>query len=565
MNKKRDGKVRISLKLKFSILIIIILTILLTVTSVYSGYQTLRTNEAFLTRILIENTKTTLRPFGRILRQQLLLGDTLGISDTMSQVKQMENIQYALLFDRSRQIIERSETYSKQTFAAAENRIAPLFKRKGLTITPPFDPDHVRDVYAFSYAFFTERAGDSQAEEKQLVGMLYVKLSTGALRGLLDQLREKMMLNLGIVLLIGLAAAVILAVGFSGNMVRPIRYLTDGTEIIGGGNLNHVIRIDRNDEIGLLARNFNSMTERIRDVLENLEEKVAERTRELQKTLDRVQALKEQQDGDYFLTARIIKPLVHNRVRSASVKLSAYMKQKQQFKFRNRESELGGDICISDRMKLRGERYAVFLNADAMGKSVQGSGGAIVIGIVFNSLLRQTKEGKTFQQLTPDLWLKYCYKEVQNSFVQFDGSMYISATIGLINETTGQFYFINAEHPWTVLYRDKQAAFVEEELEIHKFGMPLNAPPKTIHVRQLQLEDGDILIAGSDGKDDLAIGVDEENERVINEDETNFLRLVEQADGNLDDIVNRIYNFGEPTDDISLIHVEFSPGESGAV
>ncbi len=72
-----------------------------------------------------------------------------------------------------------------------------------------------------------------------------------------------------------------------------------------------------------MAKSFNKMARsikagrmRLQQYAEQLEEKVKERTHELQTTLKDVQALKAQQDGDYFLTTLLLKPLGVNEVDS---------------------------------------------------------------------------------------------------------------------------------------------------------------------------------------------------------------------------------------------------------
>lgn len=75
------------------------------------------------------------------------------------------------------------------------------------------------------------------------------------------------------------------------NIVRPIKHLTDVTTDISRGNLNRVIDIDRDDEIGYLAKSFHTMQESVRkrtkeleDHKNNLESIVEARTRELKDT-----------------------------------------------------------------------------------------------------------------------------------------------------------------------------------------------------------------------------------------------------------------------------------------
>lgn len=141
--------------------------------------------------------------------------------------------------------------------------------------------------------------------------------------------------------------------------------------------------------------------------------------------------LKESQDGDYFLTTQIISPLFKNLNSSDYIQTDFLMKQKKSFVFKGRKRELGGDICITGNLNFRGTEYTMFINADAMGKSMQGAGGAIVMGTVINSILSRNA-GRTIN-VQPKQWLTSTYNELQNVFIEFDGSMMISCFLGLIS------------------------------------------------------------------------------------------------------------------------------------
>lgn len=90
----------------------------------------------------------------------------------------------------------------------------------------------------------------------------------------------------GVNLIIALAA-VLLAVVASLSMTRsiadPIVDLADTATQIANGALDHTAAVVRNDEIGALARAFNSMTAQLRDLINSLENRVDERTRALRK------------------------------------------------------------------------------------------------------------------------------------------------------------------------------------------------------------------------------------------------------------------------------------------
>ncbi|MEM7181843.1 MAG: SpoIIE family protein phosphatase [Spirochaetota bacterium] len=349
----------------------------------------------------------------------------------------------------------------------------------------------------------------------------------------------------------------------SGALVNPLESLLEGLRKVRKGNLDIRIPVKVQDEIGYLTTSFNNMVESIADAKVRLEEysnqledKVKERTQKLQLTLDEVKQLKTQQDGDYFLTTLLLKPLGENKPYKGNVHVEFFVKQKKQFQFRKKEHDIGGDICISQEIQLRDRKFIVFLNADAMGKSMQGAGGILVLGAVFQSIIQRTNSYNAFSDTSPEKWVKSAFKEMHKIFESFDGSMLISLIFGLVDEETGLVYYINAEHPWLILYRDGTAEFIEKELSFRKLGTP--GLQTELYVSTFAMQPGDILLVGSDGKDDLVL---EErsatSNRVINEDESLFLKRVEEAEGNIHKIFEMISERYELMDDFSLLSIQY--------
>ncbi|MBM9501269.1 SpoIIE family protein phosphatase [Leptospira sp. 201903071] len=304
----------------------------------------------------------------------------------------------------------------------------------------------------------------------------------------------------------------------------------------------------------ILANKFVRLNEEVEELNEDLEKKVERRTEELKQSLEQVNRLKIQQDADYFLTSLLINPLSSNKNTSQTVKTEFYTKQKKSFEFKGKTYEIGGDILISGNVELSGKRYVVFVNGDAMGKSIQGAGGALVMGTVFNTIL--TRSGINSQkEKSPERWLKEAFLELQKIFESFDGSMYISIVLGLVEESSGLLYYINAEHPWTVLYRDRVASYIEDELTLRKIGIPENEQHLTI--KTFRMLPGDTIVIGSDGRDDLLIGKAED--RVINEDQDQFLRRVEEGAADLKEVYDRIVKFGALVDDFTLLKITYHP------
>lgn len=353
---------------------------------------------------------------------------------------------------------------------------------------------------------------------------------------------------------------------FYGTLIRPLDALVAGVAKVNEGRLDIEVPVRVPDEIGYLTESFNGMVTSIRTAREKLEryadeleEKVKERTAELRETLQTVEALKEQQDGDYFLTSLLIKPLSRNVARSETVEVEFLMEQKKKFAFRMWKEEIGGDFCSAHSIELTGKQYTVVLNADAMGKSMQGAGGALVLGAVFESLMERTKSVPTIKNHSPERWLKNAFQELHAVFESFDGSMLVSMVLGLVDDETGLFYYMNVEHPWTALYRDGKASFIEERHAFRKLGIP--GLSGQVSVKTFQLQPGDVLILGSDGRDDLLLGTATTGERIINEDEYVFLRVVEEGGARLPAMREKLIALGGLTDDLSLIRVAYRPEE----
>jgi serine phosphatase RsbU (regulator of sigma subunit)/Tfp pilus assembly protein PilF len=346
---------------------------------------------------------------------------------------------------------------------------------------------------------------------------------------------------------------------FSQDMVEAIKLLTYAMNDLENWKPS-LLPTNRSDEIGQMGRVFVDMKEELSQHQDHLEEMVLQRTLELNVSLAEISNLKEKQDGDYFLTSLLIKPLRGIFAKSETVTISILERQMKEFSFRNRKSEIGGDLTLTDRIQLLGKKYIVFVNADAMGKSIQGAGGALVMGTVFKSILTRTQKLKYLQDRHPERWLKECFQEIHNVFISFDGHMLISVIMGLVDEETGTLYYINAEHPSPVLYRDETAQFLNSGHSLRKIGFTEMSGDEVV-IEVFPMKPGDVVIIGSDGRDDVLLSGKDEV-RVINDDEKVFVNHVNQGEGKLSEILKSILAEGELTDDLSLLRIAFLEQEN---
>lgn len=191
-----------------------------------------------------------------------------------------------------------------------------------------------------------------------------------------------------------------------------------------------------------------------------------------------------------------------------------------------------------------------------MGKSSQGAGGVIVFGTAFKLIMERVKDFKWGRNQMPEEWLYNTYHELNKIFLTFEGFMMISVFMGLLDEENGKLFSINADHPFPVLYRQGRAQLILKDSNFCKLGM-IAAGDRDNHVQQFQMERGDRLIVGSDGKDDIILNVDRHKADSINSDENVFLNFVEKGKGNIQRIAEILESEAELMDDLSLISVDF--------
>jgi len=92
-----------------------------------------------------------------------------------------------------------------------------------------------------------------------------------------------------VTLLLGSVAALaagVFAFWLARLLTAPITQLTATAARVSGGDLTAQAPVEANDEIGALATTFNVMTTQLRESLEGLEQRVAERTKALRTTIE---------------------------------------------------------------------------------------------------------------------------------------------------------------------------------------------------------------------------------------------------------------------------------------
>lgn len=86
-----------------------------------------------------------------------------------------------------------------------------------------------------------------------------------------------------VIILIFVCIIIVIAIGvsFANRITQPILQLAQGAKSIASGNLDHRISVVSQNEVGILAGEFNQMAAKLKESYSNLEQKVEERTSQL--------------------------------------------------------------------------------------------------------------------------------------------------------------------------------------------------------------------------------------------------------------------------------------------
>lgn len=339
-----------------------------------------------------------------------------------------------------------------------------------------------------------------------------------------------------------------------------LKQLNAATYSVAMGGRGHLPMLSNDREMVELAVNFDAATYEINTIRNYLTELVDEKTHTLSEAYNELKQLKSRQDGDYYLTSNLIESLTEIRPESETVVIDSLVKQFKVFEFMGHSKEIGGDMNAGYALRLQGEKYTLLLNADAMGKSLQGAGGVLVLGSALRSLIERTHITEGLRSLSPERWLKNSFLELHRLFSSFNGSMMASMACLLIHDNSGYTVMVNAEHPHGILLRGRDAQFISNHEGLRKLGN--NAVKGRLWVDTLLLHPGDVVILGSDGRDDIIVGYDGDGQPIINDDEDRILQIVKAGEGDLPRIYMALKQSGEIVDDVSLLRVQYTGRQS---
>jgi signal transduction histidine kinase len=172
-----------------------------------------------------------------------------GITDNFAELEQGV---VARIYDPQGRIVADSSVEGGLSFSVETNPF-------GVALTETTD-------MVYDWQPDTLNAGEAVVVGRQPVGAVSVSLPTVALATKIDDARNRAI----IIALHGIAVGVLVAIFVSRTITRPLRQLTAAAARIAEGDFDQTITLKTNDELGDLAAAFNSMSARLRTMVQDL-------------------------------------------------------------------------------------------------------------------------------------------------------------------------------------------------------------------------------------------------------------------------------------------------------
>ena len=333
-----------------------------------------------------------------------------------------------------------------------------------------------------------------------------------------NRVRDNLFITIGIAVLIAIGVVVAVANWLAGNITKPLDILISDMKVVARGEFDHETKARSNDEIGMLANEFNRMTQNL---------KIAQ------------SALVEQEKAEYELS--IAREVQRQLLPAEAPTIMGY----DAAAFYQGAKAVSGDYF--DFIPL-GNGLWGFIVADVSGKGIPGS----MVMAVTRTIVRLV--ANKYQNRAADT-LKETNKLISK---QIKRGMFVTAFYAILDENTGTVTYASAGHNPMVIVR--AGSKVPELASSKGIALGFNEGPlfdKTIQEQTTVLNPGDTMVLYTDGFPEAMNGANEEyGEEKFYQDIANGGHLDVRANlANLVQVIAKHRGAAEQSDDLTIIAI----------
>ena len=502
-------KFGIRAKVVFSILTLI------TVIIVSIGVFNLITQSNYLKKNIVDNAESDARTFGSIAAPAILEDDDLPIADMLGILKNKPGFVYgrAIGNARKRNIVELfSDQYNdkKEIFASTIELNEEFWKRTDEMEKGIIDVSEIQ-IKGEAGSFFNIYLPvyNQFIPDSPPLGVVHIIISDEVIRKSIEKNIQGLILSGVLFWLIGGFGTYLL----SSAIVKPINRLVSGAKKVGEGNLDYKVPVTSEDELGLLARQFNTMTDGLKTAQKNKQEQAV--------MDDQIRQAKEIQEG--------MNPM--NLLDTDIFQIKGYTRAAK---------GVGGDYF--DFQELPDGKLALLIT-DVSGKSISASLVMVLIKTVVATYMQ------LFDFIRSDIILTIINK-VMASQAHID--KFATGQFIIYDPPTGRIEFSNGGQGPLFVLRGADKVCTESK----QAGLPLGIDEDNEYrVSAMNLHSGDMIILYTDGiteawdKEKNEYGMERFREKIIQYTDDPVDKIVDTIIKDIDSFADGM----EQHDDMTLV------------
>ncbi|MEE8412973.1 MAG: histidine kinase [Dehalococcoidales bacterium] len=234
-----------------------------------------------------ESTITLAAVLRDSLERDMLLADREHVQQSVVLMASREPVNKVTIFSNKQRVFASSET--SMIGQIMDGEAIALALTSGETITRFDNRDESDNLYVIFPIMNKPECYGCHDSEQNIRGVIEIGMDSGILD---KRLREQTLI---MVVIAGVTFVIVgggLTYMLRSTVVNPILKLIASARRIAGGDFSARVEVQREDEVGIMARSFNEMVEQVEqhakaleDSKKELEETVQERTEQLQKTV----------------------------------------------------------------------------------------------------------------------------------------------------------------------------------------------------------------------------------------------------------------------------------------
>ncbi|HNX22744.1 MAG TPA: SpoIIE family protein phosphatase [Spirochaetota bacterium] len=450
-NKPVHRKIRFGISLKFSLAIISLVSVIILTISVFIVYR----ESGLLKEQVFNFTKREIVHLGNT-AQQTIGYEELTLSDAINELKKIGYYKYVFVLGSNNEVLyyfdrrgadgdvqhEERKQFNDSIIRTLEGRSDP----DSIDVIDYKDEPSGGIIYDFSKIVY------SRADSKIKAGVVIIGMSDIVIRSEIANIKRLIMFIFFGYLAISILGAVVLSM----IIIRPIKKISHGASVIGQGDFSYRIELNSSDELGMLAAEFNQMTE----MIQNSKEKEIE-TRIMNEQLEIARDI---QEG--------LNPMGYYNKNGIQIKGST-----------KAAKGVGGDYF--DYIDIDDDRVCALIS-DVSGKGVPASLVMVMIRTVFTSYISRK-----------DIDCASVVTAINDSLsADFAIDKFATLFFMIYNRATEELSFSNAGHGPLFCYRAAENACTRTSLD----GVPIGIMEEVEYKQaKVKFHPGDMVVLYTDG------------------------------------------------------------------